>query len=209
MAVEEIHILHHTHVDVGYTDLQPVVYAKHVEYIGLALDYCRATDDYPDDARFRWINEFSWPVKRFLEQRPDRAEHGIPYLSVSPNSMVSKPVIVARPFYWVGPGGGRALVWLTDWRKGWYGEGHVLGFPQGFEVARRNVLDYLELLAREGYPWRVLALHLAADNYPPSRDLPDLVRSWNETPGLPRMRISTNCTFFERMLEWHGDRQER
>ena len=74
MAVEEIHILHHTHVDVGYTDLQPVVYEKHVEYIGLALDYCQATDDYPEDARFRWINEFSWPVKRFLEQRPDRAE---------------------------------------------------------------------------------------------------------------------------------------
>ena len=74
MPIEEIHILHHTHVDVGYTDLQPIIYEKHVEYIHQALDYCRASDDYPDDARFRWINEFSWPVVRFLQQCPERAE---------------------------------------------------------------------------------------------------------------------------------------
>ncbi len=272
MAIGEIHILHHTHVDVGYTDLQPAIYEKQVEFIGLALDYCRATDDYPDDARFRWIHEFSWPVRRFLQERPDRAEelaarlregrmelcglyldptelydlrsfreslrpalelagkqgfglttamtsdipgqgwglvdllaeHNIPYLSVSPNSMVSKPLLVERPFYWIGPRGGRVLVWLTDWRNGWYGEGHSLGFPRGLEAVRTNLLPYVDLLAGEGYPWRVLALHMAADNYPAFAGLPDLVRSWNEDSALPRLRISTNRAFFERMIEWHG-----
>jgi hypothetical protein len=273
MAIEEIYLLHHTHVDVGYTDLQPIIYEKHVEYLNLVLDHCRRTDDYPDDARFRWISEFSWPVMRFLQQCPDRAgdliarlregrvelcglyldptdlydrrsleeslrpalelarqhgfpvstamttdlpgqgwsladiavEQGVSYLSVSPNAMVSKPIQVARPFYWIGPRGHRILTWLTDWRKGWYGEGHVLGFPQGFEVARDRVLEYLELLASEGYPWRVLALHLAADNYPPCAELPDLVRTWNEQGDLPRLRIATHPEFFGRLRGWHGD----
>jgi len=273
MGIEEIYLLHHTHVDVGYTDPQWVIYDRHVEFINLALDYCAQTDDYPDDAKFRWINEFSWPVMRFLQQCPQRAEElmgrlregrmelcglfldptelmdrrsfeqsmrparklaqdcsfplttvmttdipgqgwsladviieqGLAYLSVSPNSMVSKPTEVQRPFYWVGPQGHRVLTWLTDWRKGWYGEGHVLGLPQGLEVARDNVLAYLDLVASEGYRWRALALHLAADNRPPWRELSDLVRAWNEHDELPLMRIATNREFFERMLELHAD----
>ncbi|MCD6361408.1 MAG: hypothetical protein J7M38_11180, partial [Armatimonadetes bacterium] len=273
MAVDEIYILHHTHVDVGYTDPQWIIYDRHVEFIEQALDYCAQTDDYPDDARFRWISEFSWPVVRFIRERPDRAdelmerlregrfelcglyldptelmdrrafehslrparelaaehdfplttvmttdipgqgwslanviiEQGLSWLSVSPNSMVSKPLEVERPFYWVGPRGNRVLVWQTDWRKGWYGEGHVLGFPEGFEVARERVTDYLDLLASEGYKWRALALHMAADNRPPWLELCDLVRAWNDAGGLPRMRIATNREFFERLVELHGD----
>ncbi|HJN15563.1 MAG TPA: glycoside hydrolase family 38 C-terminal domain-containing protein, partial [Armatimonadota bacterium] len=249
------------------------LYEKHVEYIGRALDCCRATDNYPDDSQFRWINEISWPVTLFLQQCPDRAEelatrmregrmelcglyldptelydqrsfreslrpalelaqhhdldittamtidipgqgwglvdvladHGIRYLSVAPNSMVSRPLQVERPFYWVGPGGGRVLVWMTDWRKGWYGEGHVLGFTHGFEAMRSSVMEYVDLLAGEGYQWRALALHMAADNYPPLPELSDLVRSWNESPGAPRMRISTNREFFDRMVELHDE----
>lgn len=273
MAISEIHLLHHTHVDVGYTDLQPVIFRTHVEYLEQALDLCRDTDDYPDDARFRWISEFSWPVVEFLRRRPERseelfarlregrlelaglfldptelmdrrafemsllpalqlarqqgfavttamttdipgqgwgladilAEQGLQYLSVSPNAMVSKPLQVERPFWWVGPKGRRVLVWFTDWRKGWYCEGHVLGFPQGLGVARDKVLAYLELLSSEGYPWEVLALHFAADNYPPSSSLADLVRTWNEQENLPRLRISTNAEFFGRLQELHGD----
>ena len=71
------------------------------------------------------------------------ATAGIPFLSVCPNAMVSKPLLVAPPFWWVGPGGGRVLVWQTDWRKGWYGAGHNLGFPRGFAAARENTLAYV------------------------------------------------------------------
>jgi len=31
MAIEEIYVLHRTHVDVGYTDLRPVVEELHIE----------------------------------------------------------------------------------------------------------------------------------------------------------------------------------
>jgi hypothetical protein len=74
MPIQEIHLLHHSHVDVGYTDLAPVIARRHVEYLDQVLDHCRRTDDYPDDARYRWVNEFSWPVVEFLRQRPQRAE---------------------------------------------------------------------------------------------------------------------------------------
>lgn len=72
-------------------------------------------------------------------------------------------------------------------------------------MARDKVLAYLELLSSEGYPWEVLALHFAADNYPPSSSLADLVRTWNEQENLPRLRISTNAEFFGRLQELHGD----
>jgi len=120
--------------------------------------------------------------------------------------MVSKPLQIAdRPFWWVGPRGGRALVWHTDWRKGWYGAGHVLGMPQGMEVLGPRLLEYLRLLESEGYPYQPLLLHYAADNYPPSASVADLVQTWNDEVGEPRLRLSTNRTFFERLIELHGD----
>lgn len=272
MPIKEIYLIHHTHVDVGYTDLQPVILENHIEFSARVLDYCTETDDYPDDARFRWVHEFSWPVVQFLRRYPEREEelaqriregrievcglfldptelydrrsftealrsalelgskHGfdiaaamttdipgmgwslpdvladnaIPYLSISPNAMVSKPLPIERPIWWIGPRGGRVLLWQTDWRKGWYGEAHILGYLEGFEQARDRTMEYLELLGSEGYPWDILLLHLAADNYPPARHLSDLVRTWNEQGDLPRLRIATNREFFERLTEVHG-----
>lgn len=273
MPIREIHLLHHTHVDVGYTDLAPVITRKHAAYLDQVLDYCAATDDYPEDARFRWVNEFSWPVVEFLRQRPERADelfqrhregrleltalfldptdlmdrrayemalqpalrlgreqgfavttamivdvpgqtwslpdilsaHGVKYFSTCPNAMVSKPILVPPPFWWVGPDGGRVLTWQTDWRQGWYGAGHVLGFPQGFAVAWERTLEYLRRLESEGYPYEVLCLHYAADNYPPSATVSDLVREWNDQGDLPRLRLSTNAEFFGRMVAVHGE----
>lgn len=274
MPIKEVHILHHTHVDVGYTDLQPIIWEKHVEYLEQVLDFCQRTDDYPEDAQFRWVCEFTWPMLQFFRTRPDRipemverlrqgrvelaalfldpteltdkrayevalhpaqkmarkhgfdlttamttdvpgagwslpdvlAEQGLPYLSVSPNAMVSKPLrIEDNPFYWVGPRGGKALVWHTDWRKGWYGACHVLGLPQGMEACRAGVLEYLRQLEDEGYPYDVLMLHYAADNYPPALPVSDLVRRWNDEVGEPRLRLSTNRTFFERLIALHGN----
>lgn len=274
MAIKEIHILHHTHVDVGYTDMQPVIWEKHVTFLEQVLEYCRQSDDYPDDARFRWVCEFTWPMLQFFRTRPhsvdemaerlrqgrvelaalfldptelmDRrayemalqparqmalqhgfdlttimttdvpgagwslpevmAEYRLPFLSVSPNAMVSKPLQVPeRPFYWLGPDGGRALVWHTDWRKGWYGACHVLGLQQGIGVFRPRLTEYLAQLEAEGYPYDVLLLHYAADNSPPAADVSDTVRRWNDEIGEPSLRLSTNRTFFERLIELHGD----
>ena len=65
-----IYLVQHTHTDIGYTrppdELLPA-FLRHIDY---ALDYCDVTDDYPDDAKFRWTCEASWVVREYLRRRP-------------------------------------------------------------------------------------------------------------------------------------------
>jgi alpha-mannosidase len=66
----EIKLIQHTHTDIGYTRSQTDILAEHLRYIDYALDYCDATDNYPDNAKFRWTCEASWPVDEYLKCRP-------------------------------------------------------------------------------------------------------------------------------------------
>ncbi len=59
-----------THTDIGYTRPQAEILAEHIRFIDYVLDYCDATDNYPDKAKFRWTCEGSWAVSAFLESRP-------------------------------------------------------------------------------------------------------------------------------------------
>lgn len=65
-----IRLIQHTHTDIGYTRSQPEILAEHLRYIDYALDYCDATDHYPENAQFRWTCEASWPVDEYLRCRP-------------------------------------------------------------------------------------------------------------------------------------------
>ncbi|MFZ4484215.1 MAG: hypothetical protein ACOYOL_09590 [Chthoniobacterales bacterium] len=69
----EIWLVHHTHVDIGYTEPQDVVIRKHAEFVAQALDYCTATDALPPGERFCWTCEVSWTIKAFLARYPERA----------------------------------------------------------------------------------------------------------------------------------------
>lgn len=62
--------IQHSHTDIGYTRSQTEILAEHLRYIDYALDYCDATDSFPDNARFRWTCEASWPVDEYLKSRP-------------------------------------------------------------------------------------------------------------------------------------------
>ncbi|MGN9909796.1 glycoside hydrolase family 38 C-terminal domain-containing protein [Phytohabitans sp. LJ34] len=64
-----VHVVHHSHLDIGYTDRQGVVLRNHLEYLDSALDLAAATDDWPDEARFRWTVESALPVRRWLDSR--------------------------------------------------------------------------------------------------------------------------------------------
>jgi hypothetical protein len=66
----DISFIQHSHTDIGYTRSQTEILAEHLRYIDYALDYCDATDNYPDDAKFRWTCEASWPVDEYLKCRP-------------------------------------------------------------------------------------------------------------------------------------------
>lgn len=65
-----ISFIQHSHTDIGYTRSQTEILAEHLRYIDYALDYCDATDSYPENAKFRWTCEASWPVDEYLKCRP-------------------------------------------------------------------------------------------------------------------------------------------
>ena len=65
-----VNFVQHTHTDIGYTRSQTDILGDHLRFIDYALDYCDQTDHYPDDARFRWTCEVSWPVDEYLKCRP-------------------------------------------------------------------------------------------------------------------------------------------
>lgn len=63
-------IVQNTHTDIGYTDRPSVLAASFVRFIDDAVQFCADTDDYPDDAKFRWVCEGTWAVEWFLRDRP-------------------------------------------------------------------------------------------------------------------------------------------
>jgi len=66
-----VYLFHHSHTDIGYTELQTRVEANHVAYLDSVIDYCKQTDAYPDDAKFRWNIEVSWALQLFRKSRPE------------------------------------------------------------------------------------------------------------------------------------------
>jgi hypothetical protein len=70
--IKKVYVVHHTHTDIGYTDLQAKVFRDHVKFLDQALDLCRKTDAWPVDSRFRWTCEVSWAVKKYFKERPER-----------------------------------------------------------------------------------------------------------------------------------------
>jgi alpha-mannosidase len=63
-----VYVLPHSHVDIGYTHLQPEVEKLQIRNINAALDLCRQTADYPPEAQFKWNVEVLWAVDSYLKQ---------------------------------------------------------------------------------------------------------------------------------------------
>lgn len=66
----QMNMVQHSHTDIGYTRSQMEILAEHLRYIDYALDYCDATDNDPDYAKFRWTCEIAWAVSEYLKCRP-------------------------------------------------------------------------------------------------------------------------------------------
>ncbi|PZE30118.1 alpha-mannosidase [Curtobacterium sp. MCBD17_028] len=65
-----VHVVHHSHFDFGYTDPQATVIASQRSYLDTAMDLARATDDWPEEARFRWNAEALWAFTDWERHRP-------------------------------------------------------------------------------------------------------------------------------------------
>jgi hypothetical protein len=65
-----IHLVHHSHLDIGYTDPQGTVLGQHVAFLDSCLDLTRTTDGWPEDAKFRWAVESLWSFEQWAAARP-------------------------------------------------------------------------------------------------------------------------------------------
>ena len=69
-----VYVVQTSHFDHGYTGYQQRVMEKRDRILDDVLDYCTLTDDWPEDARFRWMVEASFCLNHYMEARPWRTE---------------------------------------------------------------------------------------------------------------------------------------
>ncbi|CAL1517184.1 glycoside hydrolase family 38 C-terminal domain-containing protein [Chitinophaga sp. MM2321] len=62
----DVYILPHSHVDIGYTNVQAKVLTIHMNNIDEAIKIARKSADYPAEARFKWNTEALWVVDHYL-----------------------------------------------------------------------------------------------------------------------------------------------
>ena len=62
----DIHLVHHSHTDIGYSHLQAEVEEIQNNNIWKALELINRTKDYPEGSRFVWNVESLWAVENFL-----------------------------------------------------------------------------------------------------------------------------------------------
>jgi alpha-mannosidase len=70
-----IHLLHHSHVDIGYTHVQDEV--KQIQWKNLesAIKLASESQGLPEVARFKWNSEVMWAVESYLrEKEPEKAK---------------------------------------------------------------------------------------------------------------------------------------
>jgi len=67
MAISEIHIIHHPHVDLGYTDLPSTTLDFLGSYVRDAIHIAERTATFPEEARLHWTCEVACQAESFLK----------------------------------------------------------------------------------------------------------------------------------------------
>ena len=71
----EIYILPHSHVDIGYTELQTDVEQKQMRNLERGLALAQATAGNPEGSRYKWNVEVLWAVESYLRLQPPEKQH--------------------------------------------------------------------------------------------------------------------------------------
>ena len=67
MNIKEILLLHHSHLDVGYTHTQPIVWELQREFIDLALKLLDDTKNFPEYSKPKWTIEVTAQIMHWLK----------------------------------------------------------------------------------------------------------------------------------------------
>ncbi|MDP9076160.1 MAG: glycoside hydrolase [Bacteroidota bacterium] len=62
-----VYVLPHSHVDIGYTNTQAKVLKLHMSNIDESIKLAEKTQNYPEEARFKWTTEAMWVVDNYLK----------------------------------------------------------------------------------------------------------------------------------------------
>jgi len=63
-----VYILPHSHVDIGYTNVQEKVLKLHMDNIDESISLAEKTKDYPAGSRYKWNTEAIWVVENYLSR---------------------------------------------------------------------------------------------------------------------------------------------
>lgn len=72
MTPKELLVLHHTHVDIGYTHPQDVIWELHDRYLDEAIEHCERTAGYPEGSRMKWTCEVTGVALHWLKSASPR-----------------------------------------------------------------------------------------------------------------------------------------
>ena len=278
----EVYLVQVSHLDLGYTDLQSNLYREHDGFIDDVVRTCQETADWPEESKFRYVIEQSWPVLHYLEHRPPEAgeqlarlihegrvevnaflgnetselcgheeqirlvypsfrlkqRFGVPirtaelndvpgvswglvsvlagsgiryfsprlpsYFSWGTNKVhpfwdeeAVLPTDSSGAFWWEGPDGSRVLLWYGYRMWLWT-----------FDQSVRDLPKHLVQHQEHGYPFDIVRFGFESsgrDNAPPDVRLSEIAREWNSRWAYPKLVVSTNTMFFERLERESGD----
>lgn len=82
-----MYILHHSHTDIGYTDLQERIIYNHIDYIRTAVNAAKeGHKDGSIDRNFKWNCETYYCVERFLEEAAEEEKQDL-YAMIKSNNI--------------------------------------------------------------------------------------------------------------------------
>ena len=76
----KVYLVHNSHHDFGYTDLPSNVLEEYECFMDQVLRFCERTEDFPEEAKFKYVIEGSWSILNFMERNPKRGRKLIEYI---------------------------------------------------------------------------------------------------------------------------------
>ncbi|GAA1846930.1 glycoside hydrolase family 38 C-terminal domain-containing protein [Microlunatus capsulatus] len=148
----DVHVVQHSHLDIGYTDRQHVVRAQHLGYLDDVLRLVRDTDGLSEPARFRWNEEALFSVEDWFANRPEtkrreflqRVAEGRISLSALPFNLHSEMCSTDELHELLRPALGLRQRYGVPFRSAMQTDvpGHVVGLP---DALAQNGVRYLSV----------------------------------------------------------------